>query len=619
MAGLEVEIGADNAELEKKLADAEKLVEKFANQKEAKVKIGADTGDLDKKIAASNANLDKLKKGFSETAPAVSKFTKSTADGGNTLTQFSRIAQDAPFGIIGIGNNLTATAEAFGNLSKQTGGAGGALKAVASSLTGAGGILLAISLVTTGLTVLAQKGLTVGDVFNMITGDFDKAKQAMRELNTEAAKNAQAQISTVGAYVSVAKNINLSMEERLIAVKKLQDEYPAYFGNLEKEKILNGDISGTIRDVTNALKERARANAISGKVNELAAKQFEISDKTSQSLTDLANDLGLSAKEAKSLYKAILTSTGAVARWNQMRSEAGKSKLGPIDLFRTDGIRDDVAELKEVTAEIDRLTKKLNEAYSASIKLDYSADKTKKKTYDTPQVAPLDYSIETAGLVSLSGMITQVAKNVRGAEGVISTSFTGIRQNVSSELLATLKLIYDFNNALDALVRGSLTRTFEDLGTAIGTALAQGKNVFGAIGKSLIASLGAFLSDMGSLLIKYGTLAIAKGVIDKALTSGNPVVTVGAGVAAIAVGVALKAAGGAISAKASGSGSSSGAAGSSYSTGASYSSPSSSVSSGGSSTSNSGTVVFEISGASLIGVLGNAYDKNNRLGGSLSI
>jgi hypothetical protein len=626
MAGLEVQIGADNAELEKKIADAEGLIAKFAKQKEAKVKIGADTSDLEKKIAAANANLDKLKKGLDSTAPSFNKFTKNTADGGNTLTQFSRIAQDAPFGIIGIGNNLTATAEAFGALSKQAGGAGGALKAVATSLMGTGGILLAVSLVTTGLTYMAQKGITLSDVFNKLSGTFDQARKDLQDLNVETAKNAQAQISSLGAYVSVAKNINLSMQDRLIAVKKLQDEYPAYFANLTKEQILNGNIANTVREVTAALIAKAKAAGLTDRIVKLAEEEEKIQNSINNSIASQFKQYRLTKQEAYYasviLNKQLRGQIDLVGELNAGRandlSKAEKTALAAYQYSHT--LQDLGVEIRKNISDQDKLTGSLEKQTAAQIKLDYTKEKTAKKTYDTPQVSGLGSTVSPVNdLVSLSGMLAHVAKNVEGYEGVISTSFKGIRLNVSKELLETMKLIYDFNNELDKLVKGSLTKTFEDLGTSIGTALAQGKNVFGAIGKSLIASLGAFLSDMGSLLIKYGTLAVAKGVIDKALTSGNPVVTIGAGVAAIAVGVALKAAGGAIASKASASSGGSSST-SSYSTGASYSSPgSTSSSSGGSSFTGGGTVVFEISGSSLIGVLKNTLDNNKRLGGSLTI
>lgn len=629
MAGLEVNIGADAAEFEAAIAQVEAKIKNLEKQKRIRIGIDADTGDLDKKILAANANLDKLKNGLNNAAPAVAKFTKSTADGGNTLTQFSRIAQDAPFGIIGIGNNLTATAEAFGNLSKQAGGGMAALKAVASSLMGTGGILLAVSLVTTGLTIMAQKGLSLGDVLNMLTGDFDKTRKSMQDLSVETAKNAQAQISSLGAYVSVAKNINLSMQDRLIAVKKLQDEYPAYFGNLSKEIILNGNVANVVREVTQALIAKAKAAALTDRIVKLAEEEEKIQNSINNSIISQFKSYRLTKQEAfdaavilnKQLRGEIdLEKELTEGRANSL-SKAEKTALAAYKYSQTlQGLGSDI---RGNVAEQDRLTNSLEKSYAASIRLEYQAEKVGKKKLQRENVIDFESAIKnTEGLVSLSGMLTQIAKNgsesIKGYEGVITTSFKGIRQNVSTELLAMMKLLFDFNNELEKLVTTSMAKTFEDLGTSIGTALAQGQNVFKAIGNSLLASLGAFISDMGSLLIKYGTLAIAKGVIDKALTSGNPVVTIGAGVAAIAVGVALKGVGGAISSKASGA---QGSGGASYSTGASYSSPASSGASGGGSFSSSatGTVVFEISGTTLLGVLNNTLDKNKRIGGQLSI
>jgi hypothetical protein len=64
------------------------------------------------------------------------------------------------------------------------------------------------------------------------------------------------------------------MEKRLSAVKKLQDEYPSYFGNLDKEKILNGDVATAVNGVKTAIIERAKATAIASKINAVAAEKF---------------------------------------------------------------------------------------------------------------------------------------------------------------------------------------------------------------------------------------------------------------------------------------------------------------------------------------------------------
>lgn len=614
MAGLEVNIGADIKDFKKKIEEVENDVQQLANEKAVQIKLGLDTKEITAQIKDAKKYLTDLKQTARDTGQSFSKdLSPKVANGGNALMQFSRIAQDAPFGIMGIGNNITATAESFGYLVKETGSAGGALKAVASSIMGSGGILLAVSLVTSGLTYMSQQGVTVGDVFRKLTGDFNATAEAMRKISSEAVKNSQGEISEMKAYVGIASNVNLSMQERLIAVKKLQDEYPAYFGNLSKEKILNGQVATTVDEVTKALKERARANAISSKVNELAAKQFEISDKTAQKLSDLAQDLKLNSKEAKELYKAILTSTGAVARWNQMRAEAGKSKLGAFDLFGTDNIREDLSELKEITAEIDRLTKKLNEAYTASVKLDFTDENKgkKAKVNVTPQVQGLNTpNLGGFGLIEYATQLKQLENGVYEAETGISTSLKRIPGYFKGMSAETMQALIDFNAGANALIKGAISDTFVSFGESISNALTNGTNFMTSFGNSILSIFGNLLAEFGKMLIKLGTGLV---IADLALKSGNGYAAIAAGVALVAVASAFKSNSSKLSVA--------GAAGSSggYSSGASYSSPSSTGNSSSSSSFGSGTVVFEIAGDRLIGVLQNTINKNKRLGGSLSI
>ena len=305
MAKLEVQIGADSSELKSELAAAESKIERLSKLKVERVKLGLDTKTLDDEINRAKSSLNSLKQANTDLGKSFDKTSPKIASGSNTLMQFSRIAQDAPFGIIGIGNNLTATAESFGYLAKQSGGAGNALKAIGSSILGTGGILLGVSLLTTGLTYLAQNGLTVSDVFNKMTGTFDTNKKLMQEIAVETAKNAQEQITSVGAYVSAAKNINLSMEERLIAVKKLQSEYPAYFGNLSKEQILNGNVANAVRQVTMALIAKAKASALTERIVKLAEEEEVINQKIEASMATQFKMYKLSKKEAQAVATVL--------------------------------------------------------------------------------------------------------------------------------------------------------------------------------------------------------------------------------------------------------------------------------------------------------------------------
>jgi hypothetical protein len=609
---LEAIISADITDLKKKIKEAELNLQDFANEKAYSLKLGLDTTEVNKNIKSTKSALNEFKSTLKDTGASFQKdLTPKIANGSNALTQFGRIAQDAPFGIMGVGNNITATAESFGYLVKETGSAGGALKAVASSIMGTGGILLAVSLVTSALTYMSQSGVSVSDVFSKLSGTFDQNRKDMQDMNAEVAKNAQAQISSVGAYVSAAKNINLSMDERLIAVRKLQEEYPAYFGNLSKEQILNGNVAGAVREVTKALIEKAKAASYVDKIVKLAEAEENLQSSLKNEIIDIARAYKLTNKEASIYTKEVLNGADAFKLL-----EPFKNRAGFFDVAGAVASSNSIISLRDELflnrKEQEKYTNDINKSTSAYIKLEAVKEKADKKIKEKKYKNPNPNFDSGNGFIP--GGIVNPNLGLQTPDLGVDEAAINAAEKLKAGLALQKQAIIDFNKDVNSLTEGSLTRTFENLGTAIGTALAQGKNVFGAIGQSLLASLGAFLSEMGSLLIKYGTLAVAKGVIDKALTSGNPALSIGAGVAAIGVGIALKSAGGAIANKAGGSSSS--ASGNSYSSGASYNSPASSSSiSGGGSSFGSGTVIFEIAGDKLIGVLSNTMDKNKRLGG----
>jgi len=106
-------------------------------QENLQINIGANTQDL-------QAGLNQASNSVNNFSAAIQKSSKPTADATQSLVNLSRIAQDAPYGFIGIANNLNPMLESFQRLQKEAGGSGEALKAMGASLAGPAGIGLAL-------------------------------------------------------------------------------------------------------------------------------------------------------------------------------------------------------------------------------------------------------------------------------------------------------------------------------------------------------------------------------------------------------------------------------------------------------------------------------------------
>jgi hypothetical protein len=615
MAGgkLEVQIGVDKTDFDKKLKEIEFDIKELSKVKLDRLKLGLDTTEINAQIKDAKASLKSLQSTVKDTGQSFASATPKVVNAGNTLTQFSRIAQDAPYGIIGIGNNITATAESFSYLKQQTGSTGGALKALASSIAGTGGILLGVSLLTTGMTLLAQSGLSVGDVIDKITGNFDEFGAALKKANEEAIKNSTAEISSMNALVSTAKNVNISMKDRLIAVEELQKTYPGYFGNLSKEQILNGNVATAVKEVTDALIAKAKAQAYTGELIKLSQEEFKLEEKKLQLLSEKAKlEQSSAAKNA-----AALTAVGK-----------NQDFVVNAAIRNIRAIQDLDSQLSENAKELDKnaqaqakWTQRINENVAASIKLKQEVEKP-IKTFVTPQVTGVTNAIIPAPLFDLNGIkvfngqVDEFGNKIKEFPNTIKATMLQATTFADEGLVRLRALLQEFDAAINDLIQNTIAVTFGNLGTAIGEALASGGNVLSAIGDTLLNALAGFLGQLGDKLIQYGLLLAAFGKAEAAFLAPNPVTKIGAGLAMVALGIAVKAASGAVSSFARGGIGGGGRASGGTGAGANNQSF---TSSGFSSASGGGTVVFEIAGQKLIGVLSNTINANKRLGGQLGL
>jgi TP901 family phage tail tape measure protein len=206
---------------------------------------------------------------------------------------------------------------------------------------------------------------------------------------------------------------------------------------------------------------------------------------------------------------------------------------------------------------------------------------------------------------------TQGVGNVQGAgftDTGINAQIPEIVKQADQGFIDFLIRVQQFEQDVNNLVQGSITNAFIDLGDAIGNALANGGNVFQAIGMSIISSMGKFLSSFGDQLISF---AIASKAFAKLqLSLANPATALASAGVALAAGIALKAVGSAIASRAqSGFGGGGGAVGSS-----SVNTPQSNISSNTFVSNENNEVVFRISGNDLVGVLNRNNNQNARLG-----
>ena len=271
---LEIQITADNSKAVAELNELRARLKTFESQ----IKKATDSEGLirlQKNINDTKAKMESLNSSINPLVQNTQNLVKGSNQAGQALTNVGRVAQDLPFGFMGIQNNLNPLLESFQRLKAESGSTGGALKALAGSLMGAGGVGLALSVVSSAFLIY-QNGI-MG--FNKKTAEakekLDKFTESVNQ-NREAAAN---DISVMKAYVAAAQNTALSTEQRKAAIDKLIGQYPAYFKGLNSENALTKDLTKTTDLLTDAIYKRAAARALEGDVAAKATEIFRMQQK----------------------------------------------------------------------------------------------------------------------------------------------------------------------------------------------------------------------------------------------------------------------------------------------------------------------------------------------------
>jgi len=238
--------------------------------------------NLSRSVTAGQVSLNGATLNANRLAPALNNINRPSNTAANSLQNLGRIASDSPFGFIAIQNNLDPLFESFRRLQAETGSTGGALKALGKSLMGAGGIALAFTVVSALITAAIQKYGSLGNAYDALMGKLSAAKQLQDEYNKAISSTVGAvagEMSKLEGWLAVARDENISREQRLRAVKLIQKEYPDYLKNISLENINSKQTAESIDLMTAALIRQARVKGAQDLISKEQAKIFTAQNK----------------------------------------------------------------------------------------------------------------------------------------------------------------------------------------------------------------------------------------------------------------------------------------------------------------------------------------------------
>ena len=148
----------------------------------------------------------------------------------------------------------------------------------------------------------------------------DKITQNFADVQKEAASSVAKQKSELGLLLSIANDKNVSDENRIAAIEKLNEISPEFLGNLTLENIATDEGVTAINNYVAALNKKALAQAANNKMGELFKQQLDIEAET---MDDFKENLGVVEGLIKDfVFDPIMGS--AADRMNQKVFEGNK-------------------------------------------------------------------------------------------------------------------------------------------------------------------------------------------------------------------------------------------------------------------------------------------------------
>jgi hypothetical protein len=395
----------------------------------------------------------------------------STSNSATTaLSNLSRVAQDAPYGFIGIANNLNPLLESFQRLSKESGGTSSALKSMAQGLMGPAGLGLALGAVSSLIVAFGPK------IANFING-VDAAKEAEDKF-AESLNKARASASENGiklqAYIGIVDDATIADDKRANALKFVISEL-AKVNSAYASTITTTDQARAAVDLyTQALVAQAITSRY---VDEIADKNIKLSDATKLA-TKAGQDYLASIERSKNMINGYVDASVTVASVTNKNKDAYIAAGQAAQVLKND-IDNLNISLKDVIrgAATNQFYNITNGAKQLATETGKAADNIQRiirnpsfipsgnqqtiPTFNQTPIAP----IGEAGVGFQGGPAQPILDAKASQEALAQFELLNASMALTSEL--TDAVSYGFNSIFEAFVNG------EDIGAALENTFKQ--------------------------------------------------------------------------------------------------------------------------------------------------
>jgi len=575
---IEIIIGADAGQLQAELTAATNELRKL----EAQLKKSTDVQEITK-LTTSIRYVKEAITGLNAESKALSgslgKLPATSNQASQSLLNLSRIAQDAPFGFMGIANNINPLVESFGRLKKESGSTQVALQQLVAGLNGPAGLGLAIGIGTALLTVFSkQLGEITGGLFgaSKAAEDLKKQKEELNKVTNQAYSDSAKEATQVLSMIAVLKSETETRQRKLDALKELNRINPEIFGGLKLEKDLVNDLDAAykayIQNQRAVIAVKLLQAEVDKKIEEglkleglLLTEQEKKVKKASKTLEKYNENLGGAAGMGKKKLD--------FSQFNKILSDEEKVLQDKKDA-NNKIIQEYVAKLEELSqgikVPVSQATKvKVEKPKKVEVPFNWEAEIYKLlHSQEGVEIAPQEIGVEIIikpktdqmmpGLLqaSINDYVDKI-KKLKLPKALIpfqlfpTASFDQLDyvSGVTGAVNQKLKDFYDKYNKLFAdaaesakkaqgeIIMGFSTDTIALFASSLGTAIAGGTDSIRNAFQGLFGLIGDGLIQLGKYAILYSS-AIIK--LKEALAAGSGITGIGIGIGLILLGTLIK-------------------------------------------------------------------------------